>query len=109
MACTSRAPAAYDPVRKYAFAPSPSTRQSSTPSDSRNCVGLMRSVTKSLPVVIGVRVIKRRRLLRCNMVAWYDTEMTIDQILTALAEQPKEIGALTRICRELECTFPRAA
>jgi len=29
------------------------------------------------------------------MVAWYDTEMTIDQILTALAEQPKEIGALT--------------
>ncbi len=28
------------------------------------------------------------------MVAWYDTEMTIDQILTALAEQPKEIGAL---------------
>jgi len=44
------------------------------------------------------------------MVAWYDTEMTIDQILTALAEQPKEIGALLpRICRELECTFPRAA
>src|SRR6266571_2362604 len=49
MACTNRAPAAYDPVRKYAFAPSPSTRQSSTPSDSRNCVGLMWSVMKPPP------------------------------------------------------------
>ena len=29
------------------------------------------------------------------MVACYDTEMTIDQILAALAEQPKEMGALT--------------
>src|SRR2546429_1391594 len=102
MACTSRAPAAYDPVRKYAFAPSPSTRQSSTPSDSRNCVGLMRSVIKPPPVVIEVFVIKRRRLLRRNMVAWYDREMTIDQILTALAEQPRTSAPLPRICRELE-------
>src|SRR5438309_11078776 len=46
IACTSRAPAANDPVRKYAFAPSPSTRQSSTPSDSRNCVGLIWSVIR---------------------------------------------------------------
>src|SRR5437867_4593557 len=44
IACTSRAPAANDPVGKYAFAPSPSTRQSATPSDSRNCFGLRLSV-----------------------------------------------------------------
>src|SRR3989442_5974998 len=36
MAFTRRAPAANEPVRKYAHAPSPTTRQSSTPSDSRN-------------------------------------------------------------------------
>src|SRR5436309_12927215 len=47
IACTSWAPAANDLVRKYAFAPSPSTRQSSTPSDSRNCFGLMLSVMRA--------------------------------------------------------------
>jgi hypothetical protein len=41
---TSLAPAASDPVRKYAQAPSLSTRQSSTPSDSWNWRGLMWSV-----------------------------------------------------------------
>src|SRR5438093_7091208 len=46
IAFTSRAPAANDPVRKYAHTPSPSTRQSSTPSDSWNCVGLIRSVIR---------------------------------------------------------------
>jgi Zn-dependent protease with chaperone function len=44
IACTSPAPAANELVRKYAHAPSPSTRQSSTPSDSRNCLGLIRLV-----------------------------------------------------------------
>src|SRR5207247_9602665 len=60
---------------------------------------------KASPVVIEVFVIKRRRLLRRNMVAWYDREMTIDQILPALAEQPRTSAPLPRICRELECTF----
>src|SRR2546428_10661391 len=44
MALTSPAPIANDPVRKYAHAPSPTTRQSSTPSDSWNRVGVIRSV-----------------------------------------------------------------
>src|SRR5262249_49734545 len=47
IAWTSRAPAANDPVRKYAHAPSPRTRQFSTPSDSWNCVGLIRSVMQA--------------------------------------------------------------
>src|SRR5436309_3699304 len=47
IASTSRAPAAKDPVRKYAFAPSPSTRQSSTPSASRNCFGLIFSIMRA--------------------------------------------------------------
>src|SRR5437667_7359668 len=44
IAFTSRVPAANDPVRKYAHAPSPTTRQSSTPLDSWN----RRAVTQSL-------------------------------------------------------------
>ena len=36
-----------DPVRKYVHAPSPSTRQSSTPSASWNCRGVIRSVMAS--------------------------------------------------------------
>src|SRR2546425_9056149 len=41
MALTSPAPIANDPVRKYAHSPSPTTRQSSTPSDAWNCFGLI--------------------------------------------------------------------
>src|SRR5206468_12398176 len=36
-----------DPVRKYAHAPSPTTRQSSTPSDSWNCRIVIRSLMLS--------------------------------------------------------------
>src|SRR2546430_16845571 len=47
MAVTSRAPVANDLVRKKAHAPSPTTRQSSTPTDSWNCRGVIWSFMPS--------------------------------------------------------------
>src|SRR5256886_2710075 len=47
MAVTRRAPVANDSVRKKAHAPSPTTRQSSTPTDSWNCRGVIWSFMPS--------------------------------------------------------------
>src|SRR5262245_65374737 len=52
MACTRRALAANDPVRKYAHAPAPTTRQSSTPSASWNCRGSIGSFTRCDSVML---------------------------------------------------------
>src|SRR4051794_34466363 len=51
IACTSRAPAANDPVRKYAQTPSPTTLQSSIPAASWNCAGLIRSLTSAMSLL----------------------------------------------------------
>src|SRR5437867_9062821 len=50
----SRAPASNEPVRKYVHAPSPTTRQSSTPSDSWNLRAVMPSLMPS-PQAVAAR------------------------------------------------------
>src|SRR5262249_25733753 len=71
MACTSPALAANDRVRKCAHAPSPMTRQSSTPADSWNCFGLIRSVIRVLLSDVRRSRRPRRSRVGCAWIAFY--------------------------------------